>query len=250
MQLFKNFLLIFVSMLLPGAHLIADEFSGESPISSMDSTARDLDDKLIEAIINGDAKAVKALIAAGANVNAEVDRDAKVNAEDKYRTVLMLAAKRGNTDIVKALIAAGANVNVSKVLGDTALILAAEQDNADIVKILIAAGADVEATDLFGRTTLMEAARGGRGSYDQDNTINAVRALIAAGANVNASSSLTGDTALMEAAKSNNVNTVRVLIAAGADVNATDHCGKTASDLADQYGAFEAARILYVLENN
>jgi len=69
MQLLKGFLLIFVSGLFPSAHLIA----GELPFRSLDSTAsasmRDLDEKLIKAIMSDDAKAVKALIAAGADVN-------------------------------------------------------------------------------------------------------------------------------------------------------------------------------------
>ncbi len=246
MQLFKNVLLIVASVLLPCAHLIADELPGELPFRSVDSTAsRDLDDKLIKAIINGNAKAVKVLIDAGANVNAEIGGDVEwLYAKDKYKTVLMLAAERGNVDIVKALIDAGANVNsVFGGGGNTALTWAAIQDNADIVKVLINAGANVNATDVAERTALMRAASGRRGMIDQDTTINAVRALIAAGANVNATD-LVGGTALMEAARNNNVNTLRALIVAGADANVKDYQGRTACEWAELCGAVEAFRIL------
>ena len=246
----KNVLLIFVSVLLPGVYLIADDISGELPFRSADSTSsasiRDLDNQLFKAVINGDTKAVMSLITAVANVNAYVEGDFNAQAEDKYKPVLSLAAKRGNVDIVKALIAAGANVNgVSSILeGRTALMEAATNDHADIVRVLIAAGANIEAKHLVGCTALMAAA--GASSYERDSAINAVRALITAGANVNASDSV-GCTSLMKAAQYNNVHTVRALVAAGADVNVTDRRGWTALEWADQSNAETVYSILYAL---
>ncbi len=88
--------------------------------------------KLMDAVVNGDSKAVKALIAAGANVNAR--HKAGV-------TVLIEAAARGYADIVRALIDAGANVNDRNVYGFTALIRATEKGSTEIVRALIDAGA-------------------------------------------------------------------------------------------------------------
>src|SRR5262249_3800049 len=51
---------------------------------------------------DGDLSEVKALLAAGADVNAEMTNGA---------TALTTASERGHADVVKALLAAGANVN-------------------------------------------------------------------------------------------------------------------------------------------
>ena len=99
---------------------------------SVDVNAKDKhgDTALIKALIVGDAKRVKALIATGADVNAERG--------GPYRsyTALMLTS---NAACIKALIAAGADVNAKNDHGNTALTDAAYQRNhADCVKALIA----------------------------------------------------------------------------------------------------------------
>jgi ankyrin repeat protein len=99
------------------------------------------EDKLISAIIDGDSKAVKAHIAAGANVNAR-DGDNK--------TALMRAAEKGYTDIVRVLIDAGADVNAKDEFDCTAFFKAADKNHIDIVKILIAEGAATDSDILEG----------------------------------------------------------------------------------------------------
>jgi len=95
------------------------------------------EDKLINAVVNGDSKAVKAHIAAGADLEA---RDSENN------TALMIAAKEGYIDIVSKLINAGANVNATDRFGCTALFKAADKNHVDIVKMLIAKGAAADST--------------------------------------------------------------------------------------------------------
>lgn len=90
-----------------------------------------LEDKLMSAIANGDSKAAKTHIAAGANVNAR---------DEGNKTVLMRAAAKGHADIVKVLIDAGADVNAKDSFDCTAFFHAADKKHVDIVKILIAAG--------------------------------------------------------------------------------------------------------------
>jgi ankyrin repeat protein len=76
---------------------------------------------------------VKALIAAGANVNAK----------DRFgETALMFAAAvTRNIRIVKLLIADGADVHAKTEDGDTALIIAAKRGHTGIVELLKKAGA-------------------------------------------------------------------------------------------------------------
>lgn len=77
----------------------------------------------------GHTEAVKALIAAGADVNAKTN-DGK--------TALMKAASRQDIETVKILIAAGADVNVKTEDGQTALSRA---KSANIAELLRKAGA-------------------------------------------------------------------------------------------------------------
>lgn len=97
------------------------------------------ENKLMSAVVNGDLKAVKALIAGGANVNA---------AHKNGVTVLIEAAARGYTDIAGILIDAGAHVNDKDGFGFTALIRATEKGCVEIVKALIDAGAGQDCESL------------------------------------------------------------------------------------------------------
>ncbi len=88
---------------------------------------------LMLAAQEGHTEAVKALIAAGAYVNA---------VDEIGRTALMFAA---NGEVVKALIAAGADVNAKSSAGKTALMWADDANNEEVVKALTEVGADVSA---------------------------------------------------------------------------------------------------------
>jgi ankyrin repeat protein len=142
---------------------------------------------LMFAAHDGQASRVKALLAAGADVNAKdgkretallkavfVARGEKIYTSDKMppdvclnrrlmglpgctlrvENTRQLAAGAGSPDCVKALIAAGADLNARDRDGMTALIESAVQGNIECVKALIAAGADVKAKDRHGRTAL------------------------------------------------------------------------------------------------
>jgi ankyrin repeat protein len=103
-----------------------------------------------KAAVAGDLEALKTLIAAGADVNAQ---------NDKGETPLMEAAAMGQADAAKLLIAAKADVNAKKKDGVTALHGAAFFAHPELVKLLIAGGADVNAKNQKGETaaTIAEA---------------------------------------------------------------------------------------------
>ena len=121
-------------------------------------------------------------------------------------------------ETIHALIKAGADVNAANRYGVTPLSLAAGNGNDRVITLLIESGANAKAADARlteGRTLLMLAARTGN--------VASVRQLVAQGQGsnvVNAAESRTGSTALMWAALGNHADAVRALVAAGADVNA------------------------------
>jgi ankyrin repeat protein len=172
---------------------------------------------LFAAIDNRDAAKVKALIAAGADVNSR-DKDDE--------TALMRAVCGAVPEIIKSLLAAGAEVDARNQYGNTALIEATNCAYGDeAVRLLLDAGAKVDARNKFGRTALFEAAAIG--------SDKAVQALIDARADVNAKDE-TGRTPLMGAADQGREGHVKTLLAAGADVNAKDNRGMTALMLAEK----------------
>ena len=99
--------------------------------------------ELCRAANKGDIKAVKALLAAGANVNAKTKGG---------WTPLQMAAWEGHTKIVKMLIEAGAKVNAKGTEDWTALHYAVGGRHMEAVKVLIEAGANVNARLQGGKT--------------------------------------------------------------------------------------------------
>lgn len=122
-----------IDMLLKhGAKLDATEHDGLTPIAI--------------AVQNAKSKATRALIDAGADVNAPV-------AKGGY-SPLMLAAISGSTEVVAMLIERGAKVNATNAGGVTALMIAAAGNRSAIVGYLLKSGADVNARSEDGRTAL------------------------------------------------------------------------------------------------
>lgn len=151
---------------------------------------------------------VKALIAAGVDVQA---------ANHRGRTALYYAADGGYTEAIRTLIAAGADVNARDEEGETPLMVAAVHRDAEAVQVLMRAALhrDAEAGQALMRAALHYA------------DAEAVKLLIAAGAEVNARNE-SGRTPLLLAAAYGNAEAVKVLSAAGAEVNARDKDGETA----------------------
>lgn len=213
---------------------------------------------LIYAAAFGSPESVRALVEAGADVNARTDLGANaliwaagdpakteilvragadVNAASNMgRTPLMVAAGRdGSAETVRMLLEKGADPRAADQNGSTPLLAAALAADTETVRLLIELGADVNQADKAGNTPLqLAAANGGR---------KMVRMLLANGARVNDANTfggavrhgdiaLQGLTPLMLAADEAPAGVLRMLLDAGAEVNARDSRGMTALMLA------------------
>jgi len=182
---------------------------------------------LIDAVKQQDIAAVRAQIAAHADVNAQ---------EADGFTALHWAAQRNNSDLVDLLIAAGANVKSSSRYHVTPLYLACNNGNAAIVERLLKAGADPGETAFEGQTALMTAAANGNADV--------VRLLLRRGADANAAEAFRGQTALMWAAAEGNTAAIEELVEFGAHVDTKSKSGFTPLLFAVREAHIEAAKSL------
>ncbi len=141
-----------------------------------------------------------------------IDRGVDVDAANRYGvTPLTLAATNGSELMTAALLDAGADPNLTTPGGDTPLMLASRTGRVGVVTRLLEAGADPNVTESWrGQTALMWSAA--------ENNVEAIEALVAAGANVDAASA-----GLMRplhfAVRDGHIDAVRTLAAAGADID-------------------------------
>jgi quinoprotein dehydrogenase-associated probable ABC transporter substrate-binding protein len=194
---------------------------------------------------------LKARLAAGANLNQELDdaviandpgrvqllvaRGADVNKTDSQGyTPLTSAARQRYTGMIGVLLDLKANVNARDANGMTPLLEAAMRDDVPSIKLLLERGADKEQAGPLGNTPLVFAL--------QDQRYEAAKILIAAGAKVNVKAGEQQLTPLMIAAAQTSpaegavflpssarpIDIAQALINRGANVNAEDKDGMTA----------------------
>ena len=163
------------------------------------------------AAVNGSPKVLALLLRAGADPNTAMNGG---------ETVAMTAARAGNPDAVRALAEAGADLNAKDARGQTALMWAAARNNAEAIKALVQSGADLKVR------TNNPAGGGGRGN------------------SVFNSPAPTGFTAFLFAVRSGSVDAVRALLDAGADVNDTLSDGESALVVATANAHWQVASLL------
>jgi hypothetical protein len=186
---------------------------------------------LIGAAREGDAAAVRDLLAQGASVHASDERGV---------TALIAAAYRNQLEVAKLLIDAGADVNVQDDTRQSAYLIPTADGYLELLKLTLAAGADVHSLDSYNGTGLIRAADRGH--------VEIVEELLKTDIDIDHVNRL-GWTALLEAillgdGGPRHTEVVRLLVDAGADVNLADGSGVTPLAHARQRGFGEMAAIL------
>ena len=194
-------------------------------------TGGTLDGRLLAAALQGDASAVHALLAQGANKEAR---------DGSGAPALLIATHHNHVAAAKELIEAGADVNAQDRMQDSPYLYAGARGHNEILKLTLAHGADLKSTNRYGGTALIPAAERGH--------VQTVRILISAGVDVNHINNLHW-TALMEAIVLSNggpqhVEIVRQLVDAKADVHLADAQGVTPLQHARQRGYQQIEEIL------
>ena len=156
-----------------------------------------------DAVMRGDAAAVRALLTQKVDVN-ETQGDGA--------TALHWAVFREDLATTNLLIQAGGNVKAANHEGATPLSLACQAGNAAIIEALLKAGADPNEKLPNGETALMMASRTGN--------VASMKVLLDRGADVNAKEKLRGTTALMWAADQGHAPAIQLLLQHGADIQA------------------------------
>lgn len=185
------------------------------------------DSRLIAAARNQDAKALHALLAQKADVNARASDGS---------TALLWVAHWNDAESAALLLHAGADANAANDYGMTPLSEACLNANSTLVRSLLKAGAHPNTAIATGETPLLTCARTG--------AVDSVRLLVEYGAAVNAKEPKQGQTALMWAAAEQHPDVVKALIDAHADLTAHSKQGFTAIHFAARAGDLESVKVL------
>ena len=192
---------------------------------------------LMSAAMRGNLEMVKAFIAGKANLDLTDIRGI---------TALMFATRSGSSDVAKVLLDAGADANLARKDGLTALMLAAIFGRVEMTKMLLAAGANPNTVGETGITTLMMVALVGNAELFANLLKEALPAQFSSEELAYARDKKIQEkmTALLQEGRENHPEVVKALIAAGADLNAKAENGLTALDFAREYEYIEVVRVL------
>jgi ankyrin repeat protein len=160
-----------------------------------------------------------------------ISKNADVNVKNFDRkTTLHMAVENGNISYMQLLLEEKADINVRNLDGSTPLHLAAEYNKIDCLKLLIEKGAGVNEENHLKQRPLHLVFK--RKCLTPEEC---TKALIDAGADINANANKDNNTALHCAVKSDltdkdKTKCCEILIKAGADLSAKDSKGKTPLD--------------------
>jgi uncharacterized protein len=168
------------------------------------------------------------LLAKGANVYKRADAG---------QTALDMAAANGRLECAKLLIAAKSNVNNSLSTGETSLHKAVIHQHSAVAQLLLEHGATAmmnEVIDVW--CAFDEYCCGGQTALMLCSTVDTVKVLLNAGADVHITTAA-GDTCLHKAARHGlSAPVICLLIKAGIDIRALNETGQTAAQVAHDKG--------------
>ena len=176
---------------------------------------------LVDSVREGNLKAVKQHLAAGADVEIR---------NQQGFTPLHVAAQKGHNKVAELLIAKGANINTSgRLIGTTPLDSAALLGHKEMVELLIDSGADINPQIITGETPLQRAEQRGHSAIAEILRKHGGKA---------------GEVTLQLAILKGQKDVAKSLITGGADVNAKGLLGRTPLDWAIIGGKNELADLL------
>ncbi|KAL1528445.1 hypothetical protein AB1Y20_009792 [Prymnesium parvum] len=197
------------------------------PASEAEAAMRPSHGALFRAVCHGDEKAVRQLLADGADVQAQHTEDGA--------TALYAACKNGLGGMVQLLLDNHADPNIGEKKGMTPLAAVADSGRVDLARLLLAAGADVNLATGAGGRPLMVACYRGKAPM--------VRLLLDHGAEADSAGRVGGGTPLISASCMGHADCVRLLLDEGVNVSEQFE-GLTALGWALRQGHRACARLL------
>ncbi|XP_014112432.1 PREDICTED: ankycorbin isoform X2 [Pseudopodoces humilis] len=169
------------------------------------------DDRLLQAVENGDPEKVASLLGKKGASATKQDSEGK--------TAFHLAATKGHAECLRIMVTHGADVTAQDGAGHSALHLAAKNSHPDCVKRLLQSKCPADSTDNSGKTALHYAAACG--------CLQAVQLLCEHKCPIN-TKDLDGNIPLLLAVQHGHTEVCKYLLDHGADINTRDKNGRTA----------------------
>ncbi|KAM6036047.1 ankycorbin isoform 3-T3 [Theristicus caerulescens] len=178
------------------------------------------DDRLLQAVENGDPEKVASLLGKKGASATKQDSEGK--------TAFHLAATKGHTECLRIMVTHGADVTAQDGAGHSALHLAAKNSHPDCIKRLLQSKCPADSTDNSGKTALHYAAACG--------CLQAVQLLCEHKCPINIKD-LDGNIPLLLAVQNGHMEVCKYLLDHGADINTRDKNGRTALMVACEAGS-------------
>ncbi|XP_064592154.1 ankycorbin isoform X2 [Zonotrichia leucophrys gambelii] len=169
------------------------------------------DDRLLQAVENGDPEKVASLLGKKGASATKQDSEGK--------TAFHLAATKGHAECLRIMVTHGADVTAQDGAGHSALHLAAKNSHPDCIKRLLQSKCPADTTDNSGKTALHYAAACG--------CLQAVQLLCEQKCPINIKD-LDGNIPLLLAVQNGHTEVCKYLLDHGADINTRDKNGRTA----------------------
>ncbi|XP_012662555.1 ankycorbin isoform X1 [Otolemur garnettii] len=185
------------------------------------------DDRLLQAVENGDAEKVASLLGKKGASATKHDSEGK--------TAFHLAAAKGHVECLRVMVTHGVDVTAQDTTGHSALHLAAKNSHHECIKKLLQSKCPAESIDSSGKTALHYAAAQG--------CLQAVQVLCEHKSPINLKD-LDGNIPLLLAVQNGHSEICRFLLDHGADVNSRDKSGRTALMLACEIGSSDIVEAL------
>ncbi|PNI25726.1 RAI14 isoform 8 [Pan troglodytes] len=185
------------------------------------------DDRLLQAVENGDVEKVASLLGKKGASATKHDSEGK--------TAFHLAAAKGHVECLRVMVTHGVDVTAQDTTGHSALHLAAKNSHHECIRKLLQSKCPAESVDSSGKTALHYAAAQG--------CLQAVQILCEHKSPINLKD-LDGNIPLLLAVQNGHSEICHFLLDHGADVNSRNKSGRTALMLACEIGSSNAVEAL------